>query len=406
MRSSSLWLSGIVLLVVVIGGTSMYLSRDTASAAVRLAAVERAALVSSLTTNGKVEPVDTRELRALTPGLIGAVTVREGDRVRAGQPLVQMDRTESSAEVARVEAEIRAAEGDLQNIQHGGSAAENVELQSAMQKARLEKDEATRQLGISQRLAAKSAAPRAEVDAVQERLRRANQEIEYLDHRRTGRFNDKDTERARARQDEAQAALVLAQQRLNGASAASPIGGVVFSLPVARGNFVNRGDLLAKIADLSKLRVKVYVDEPELGRVAVGQDVMVTWDAAPGESWKGKVDRMPAEVSLLGTRSVGLVECFIDNSNGKLIPNVNVNVEIVGRRSDSALTLPKDAVSVEAGNHFVFLYENGPSLVKRHPVTLGISTANRVEILQGLSDGQQVAIAIDRKLADGMKVKP
>jgi HlyD family secretion protein len=406
MRSSSLWLSGIVLLVVVIGGTSMYLSRDTASAAVRLAAVERAALVSSLTTNGKVEPVDTRELRALTPGLIGAVTVREGDRVRAGQPLVQMDRTESSAEVARVEAEIRAAEGDLQNIQHGGSAAENVELQSAMQKARLEKDEATRQLGISQRLAAKRAAPRAEVDAAQERLRRANQEIEYLDRRRTGRFSDKDTERARARLDEAQAALVLAQQRLNSASAASPIGGVVFSLPVARGNFVNRGDLLAKIADLSKLRVKVYVDEPELGRVAAGQDVMVTWDAAPGESWKGKVDRMPAEVSLLGTRSVGLVECVIDNSNGKLIPNVNVNVEIVGRRSDSALTLPKDAVSVEAGNHFVFLYENGPSLVKRHLVTLGISTANRVEILQGLSDGQQVAIAIDRKLADGMKVKP
>ena len=77
---------------------------------------------------------------------------------------------------------------------------------------------------------------------------------------------------------------------------------------------------------------------------------------------------------------------------------------MVGRRSDSALTLPKDAVSAESGNHFVFLYENG--LVKRHPVTLGISTASRVEIVLGLSDGQQVAIAVDRKLTDGMKVKP
>jgi len=109
-------------------------------------------------------------------------------------------------------------------------------------------------------------------------------------------------------------------------------------------------------------------------------------------------------VTVLGTRSVGLVECVIDNRNSKLLPNVNVNVEIVGRRSDSAMTLPKDAVTADSGKHFVFLYENGQ--VKRTLVTLGISTANRVEILQGLSDGQQVAVAIDRKLTNGMKVKP
>ena len=246
------------------------------------------------------------------------------------------------------------------------------------------------------------------MDAGKERLRKAEQDLGYLEQRRTQRFSAKDVERARARLAEAQAALLLARQRLNSATAASPIGGVVYALPVQRGNFVNRGDLLAKIADLSKLRVKVYVDEPELGRVAAGQEVIVTWDAAAGESWKGKVDRMPAEVTLLGTRSVGLVECVIENRNSKLIPNVNVNVEIVGRRSDSALTLPKDAVVAESGKesgkHFVFVYENGQ--VKRHPVSLGISTANRVEILQGLSDGQQVAISMDRKLADGMKVKP
>jgi HlyD family secretion protein len=382
----------------------MYLSRDTAGVAVRLETVERAPLVSSLSTNGKVEPVDTRELRALTPGMIGAVAVREGDRVHSGQPLIEMDRTESAAEVARVEAEIHSAEGDLQNIEHGGSAAENLELKSAIQKARLERDEAARQLGISERLAAKNAVPRAEVDTAKERLRKAEQDVAYLDQRRTQRYSAKDAERARARLAEAQAALQLAKQRLNSASAVAPVGGVVFSLPVQRGNFVNRGDLLAKIADLSRLRIKVYVDEPELGRVAAGQDVMVTWDAAPGESWKGKVGRMPAEVTVLGTRSVGLVECVIDNRNSKLLPNVNVNVEIVGRRSDSAMTLPKDAVTADSGKHFVFLYENGQ--VKRTLVTLGISTANRVEILQGLSDGQQVAVAIDRKLTNGMKVKP
>lgn len=405
MKSSSLWvLAGIVLLVVVIGGTAMYLSHDTAAVPVRLTPVSRASLVSSLTTNGKVEPVDGRELRALTPGMIGSVTVHEGDRVRAGQLLIEMDRTEGSAELARAEAEVHAAEGELQNIEQGGSAADNIELQSSIAKTRAERDEAARQLAISERLFAKNAAPRAEVDAGKERLRKADQELGYLEQRRTGRFNAKDVDRAHARLAEAQAARALAKQRAGSASAVSPVGGVVYSLPVSRGNFVNRGDLLAKVADLSKVRVKVYVDEPELGRVAPGQDVMVTWDAAPGESWKGKVERMPAEVTLLGTRSVGQVECVIVNSNGRLIPNVNVNVEVVGRRNDAALTAPKDAVTAESGKHFVFLYENG--VVKKQPVTLGISTASRVEILQGLSEGQQVAVAIDRKLSDGMKVKP
>jgi HlyD family secretion protein len=205
------------------------------------------------------------------------------------------------------------------------------------------------------------------------------------------------------------AALELARQRLNASSAVSPVTGVVYALPVQRGNFVNRGDLLAKVADLDRLRVKVYVDEPELGRLAEGQDVVLTWDAAGGITWPGKVNRLPAAVELLGTRSVGAVECLIENKEHRLLPGVNVNVEIVAKRSDQTLTLPKEAVISEPGTsaalarHFAFVYSDGS--VHRQEVKIGIADATRFEILQGLAEGQTVAIGGEYKLSEGMKVK-
>jgi HlyD family secretion protein len=398
----------LVLLIAAAAGLFLYFTKSDPSVPVQLVTAERNTVVSNLTTNGKAEPVDARELRALTSGLVTSVLVKEGDHARAGQHLLDLDRTETSADLARVEAELHAAEGDLRNVEHGGSAAESVELDGLLQKSRNERDEAARQLGISERLLAKNAAPRAEVDAAKERLHRADLDLAYLESRRTKRFSAADVDRAKARAAEAQASLKLAQQRLASTVVLSPVAGIIYSLPVQRGNYVNRGDLLAKVADTSKLRVKVYVDEPELGRIAAGQEALVTWDGAPSETWKGKVERMPAEVTLLGTRNVGQVQCTIENANGRLLPNINVNVEIASNHSERAITIAKEALVTEQGaagkvNHYVFAYENG--IVKRRAVTVGITTPTRVEILDGVAEGQQVAISPDHKLVDGMSVK-
>jgi HlyD family secretion protein len=391
-------------------GVYFYLDGGSSAIPVRVVKVERASLVSNLTTNGKVEPVDARELRALAPGTVTNVLVKEGDHVKSGQLLVELDRTEAAAAMARAEAELQAAEDDVRAIEKGGTTSENLELDNSIQKATLETQEANRQLGISERLLAKNAATRSEVDAAKDRANKANQDLAYLQSRRGKRYSAGDRERARGRVTEARASLDLAKERLNASSAVSPVTGVVYALPVQRGNFVNRGDLLAKVADLDRLRVKVYVDEPELGRLAQGQDVALTWDAAPGVTWPGKVNRMPAAVELLGTRSVGAVECVIENKDHRLLPGVNVNVEIVAKHSENTLTLPKEAVISEAGEgtkasrHFVYVY-GGDGAVQRKEVQLGIADATRVEILQGLSEGQTIAVGGEHKLSDGIKVK-
>src|SRR5208282_4928277 len=95
--------------------------------------------------------------------------------------------------------------------------------------------------------------------------------------------------------------------------------------------------------------------EPDLGRVARSMPVAITWDALPGKQWKGTVDRTPTQIVALGTRQVGEVLCLIDNREGELLPGTNVNVEILSKLVNGALTIPKEAIQHQDGQTGVFV---------------------------------------------------
>ena len=97
------------------------------------------------------------------------------------------------------------------------------------------------------------------------------------------------------------------------------------------GDFVKLGDVLAEMADLRHVRVRAFVDEPDLGSLEPNQEVQVTWDAKPGRTWTGKIEQVPKQVVARGTRSVGEVLCSVDNNKLELLPNVNVEVRILVR---------------------------------------------------------------------------
>ncbi len=83
------------------------------------------------------------------------------------------------------------------------------------------------------------------------------------------------------------------EERLHSATVISPVDGTFYSLPVHQGDYVKVGDLLAEIADLRHVRVRAFVDEPDLGRLAPGQEVQATWDAKPGRVWSGRTELIP-----------------------------------------------------------------------------------------------------------------
>ena len=182
------------------------------------------------------------------------------------------------------------------------------------------------------------------------------------------------------------------------------MSGVVYDLPVHAGAYLHPGDLLGSIGKLDPVRVRVYVDEPELGRVSIGQPVRITWDALIGKEWTGTVEKRPTQVIALGARQVGEVLCTIRNEGHELIPGTNVNAFILTQVVESALTIPKTAVRRERGTGVYMLQKDGT--VKWVNVATGASDALRVEVTSGLTDGDSVMLPSDLTIHDGDKVLP
>ena len=138
-----------------------------------------------------------------------------------------------------------------------------------------------------------------------------------------------------------------------------------------QGSYVNPGDLVLQEADLSKVLVRAFVDEPDVGRLARGQPIQLTWDAVPGRTWQGTVNTIPSTVKLLGTRNVGETTCVVDNQDLKLLPNINVGVTIVTAEHHNALTVPREAVRLDDSKTFVFQIVNDE--LKRRDIQTSIS---------------------------------
>jgi HlyD family secretion protein len=399
-----LWLAGVP--VILLSGMFIYFTKPDDSIPVRVVDVQQGELKSSLTTNGKVEPAEKEELRAAAAGFVRKVLVREGDRVGRGQVLMELGRTQAEASSAQAHAELDAAEADVRTMEQGGPIAEVTETEQKLKEARAARDEAQRTLVVNERLLEKNAIARVEVEQSREKVAQADREIQFYQQRPKNRFSEEDRRRAASRVTSARAALSLTDQQLGSTRVVSSQPGTVYFLPVHEGSFVNTGDVLANIGNMDLVRVRAFVDEPELGRLRPGLEAKVRWDALPGSEWNGKVERLPSAVTALGSRNVGEVVCTIENKDHRLLANVNVDVEMIVERRDSALTLPKEAVIYAdhgSKGHYVFVIDG--DVVRQRAVQIGTSNATRFEIVSGLKPGDKIAIPGERALADGVKIR-
>ena len=183
----------------------------------------------------------------------------------------------------------------------------------------------------------------------------------------------------------------------------APQSGVLFSLPVHERDFVHTGDLLADLADLRNVRVRAFVDEPELGGLTPGQPVEVTWDALPDRTWTGRTEAVPQQVVARGSRNVGELLCSISNAGMELKPNTTVNIRIQISERRGVLTLPRAAVEVAGARRYVYLVD-GNRLRKRE-IKVGISNDTQFEIVDGVNENDTVALPGESPLKDGLVVR-
>jgi len=390
--------------LLLIAAAAWFYGRKPDIPAVPVAKVTRETLVSLLPTNGKVEPFVWEAVRAEVAGAIDRLQVQQGQSIAKGAEIATLRLSGVQPDLAAAEAQIAQAEAQLANIERGGNRAELAEIESGLQRTLFQKQTAQREFDALTRLTKKNAATRAEVEMARTKIAEIQLEADALTRKRAALVDAGDKSVAEAQLREGQAAAAQAHRRMAQALIRSPISGVVYNLAARPGAYVNTGDLIATIGKLDRLRVRVYVDEPELGRIAIGQPVAITWDGLPGVAWSGAVDKLPAEVIALGTRQVGEVYCTIENTNGKLVPGTNVTAEIRTKVAPNALTIPKEAIRREGPQTGVFLLKG--DRVSWQKIEIGASSTTRSQVVNGLNEGDPVALPVERPLKNGDLVKP
>ncbi len=327
-----------------------------------------------------------------------------GDSVSKDQVLAQLSEPGLEQELEAATAREAQARADLQTLQAGGRSSDITELDGSLNRLKSDRDAAQRNVESLERLLAKQAATQFEVDQAKQSVRSLDVQMDALRTRRAALVSKGDLGAAQARVQEAEANVQLARDRIAKDVIRSPIAGTIYDLPARAGSFLHPGDPVASIGKLNPVRVRVYVDEPELGRVSPGETVRITWDALPGKEWKGVVEKRPTEVVALGTRQVGEVLCTVDNPMRELVPGTNVNAFILTQVVTNVLTIPKAAVRRDGGIGVYVLQPD--NTVKWQAVATGASDALRVQVVNGLAYGDAVAAVTDQVLKPGQKINP
>jgi HlyD family secretion protein len=372
---------------------------------IRTTTVERGPIRSLISTNGKVEPIRNFEAHAPLATTVKRLLVKEGDHVRQGQLLLQLDDADLRSQAARAQALMKAAQSDQSDVNTGGTREELLTLETQLINARNARDAAQRNLDALRRLQQQGAASAGEVKQAEDTLQRAQADTTLLEQKKKDRYSQPELAKVQAQGIEAQAAYEAAEDALAKSSVHAPFDGIVYALPVKQGAYVQTGDLLLQEGDLSQMLVRTFVDEPDIGRLAPGQKTEITWDALPGRIWTGAVSTIPSTVKLRGARNVGEVTCTVDNHDLRLLPNVNVGVTVITAQHSGVLTLLREAVRMDDTKPYVYQVVDGE--LKRREVEVSLQNLTRVEITAGLPENSVVALsAVDTKpLTDGARVK-
>src|SRR5712691_5339930 len=379
----------------------------------KVAVVEptRENLVSSISSNGKVEPIAPFVMRAQLDTFVEKVRATEGQPVKKGQVLLELDVKEAAAKLAEAKGRLLKAEDDLRSAMAGGKIDEAARVAGDLAKAQAKRDRLQKNNEVLQRLVARQAATQDELAANDLSLIEAQAEVTRLAaaKQQFDRSVKLDSDQTPLRVQQIRDEVAALDEKVRQGRIVAPSDGTLYSLPVKAGDYVKLGDLLAEMADLHKVRVRAFIDEPELGALEANEPVKITWDALPNRTWLGKTEIIPKQVVKRETRSVGELLCSINNDKLELLPNINVNVRINSRERLGVLSVPRGAVEADGGRRYVFVVKRnqlgvGKSTLEKREIHVGIADATNYEVVSGLQEGELVALPGDVDLRDGMDV--
>ncbi len=349
---------------------------------VTIAPVARSASTASLVLPGNIQAVTEAPVLARASGYIKKRYADIGDRVKAGQVLAEIEAPELDQQILQASAAIEQSNAAVQQAQASleqGRSNENL--------ARVTKDR-------FQKLADKGVISKQDIDTYNSQWQAQTSNVQAL---------EKAVSAAKSNTAATEANLARLNDLKNYLTVRAPFAGVITVRNIDDGVLVNEGNtLLYRIAQTDRMRTYLSVPQADADSVRVGQRASLSIPDLAGHKFPGTVTRTAN--SLDSTTRTLLTEVQVDNQAGLLLPGMYSQVDLSVPRKDPPLAIPGDTLIVRANGPQVAVIKADDS-VHYQPVQLGRDFGDKLEVLGGLKEGDQLVVNPGDAIHEGVKVK-
>ncbi len=358
----------------------------------RLARAERTDLARTVVATGKIEPTTRVEVKSKASGIILKLPVNVGDVVRQGQVICELDQNDLLPRVQQARAALSMAQATLKSAQadHERNKVEAAGPDIPFLKRDMERAREMFGEGILPQNSRDEAEKNYELA-----VNRQQQAIVNLGVAKAA------IARAEAQVEQSQAALAQTEEDLRNATIVSPIDGVVLSRDREVGDAVSSilvmgsgATLIMTLGDLREVYVKGKVDESDIGKVYLGQPARIKVESYKDQNFAGKVTK----ISPMGVEKDNVttfeVRVSISNESRKLLATMTANAEIMLEERKGVIAVPEGAIIYKKDRSTEVEIPDAENKdgKKRVPVETGISNGSKMQIVKGLSEGQQVVL--------------
>jgi HlyD family secretion protein len=395
-RKKKFWI-WILVIVAVVAGVAIFSLKALTRTPItidpeRLARVEKTDLARSVVATGKIEPTTKVEIKSKASGIILKLPVNVGDVVRQGQVICELDQNDllprvrqARAALSMAQATLKSAQADLERNKVEAAGPDIPFLKRDMERAR--------------QMFTEGILPQNSRDDTEKNyslaVNRQQQAIMNLGVAKAA------IARAEAQVEQSQAALAQVEEDLRNATIVSPIDGVVLSRDREVGDAVSSilvmgsgATLIMTVGDLKEVYVKGKVDESDIGKVYIGQLTRIKVESYKDLNFTGKVTK----ISPMGVERDNVttfeVRVSISNESRKLKATMTANAEIMIEERKGILAVPEGAIIYKKDHSTEVEIPDAAdkSGKRRVPVTTGISNGSKMQVVKGLSEGQQIIL--------------
>ena len=346
---------------------------------------------------GTTLPAREVSWRSQTEGTLLDLAIRVGDRVERGQSIGKLDDRLLSTDVAGRTAELSALESEL--------AQAKIQVNNAqirLEEAEIELEQANSEALRYQNLAETGLIAQQQAESFATAARIAEKAV--LTAREAVKLEEQAVAIVRGRIATQRSAIAESQQRQAYSQIVAPIGGIVTTKTKDSGSLIRAGEEVVTIGDFSQIKINIPLSELDLGKVSLGQQVKVNFDAFGDRAFTGRVSRI-APTANAASRQIP-IEVTVDNSEGQIKGGLLARVNFV-QKQESRIILSESAVTEENDTNYVFIVpqnSSNQSNVTRRKVLLGDRANGKVEVVAGISPGEKYVSRSSNPLQDRARV--